>query len=188
MGIRVKKIFFLCLCMSLLLGGVLSCDHNSIESPSSESNNQSNVKNQTKLDGYVTVPFSNPILQRIDAPGSWISDDILFVNSLDELEMLDVDLVSNYDDAYFAENFLVMIQFEHAGGEKVQEITGVIVKDEMFCPVITIDSQENLNAVIKYSLVTIEVSTKYSEMEIGEILVINNYDSSKGSSRYNKID
>ena len=64
----------------------------------------------------------------------------------------------------------------------------VIVKDEMFCPVITIDSQEDLNAVIKYSLVTIEVSKKYSEMEIGEILVINNYDSSKGSSRYNKID
>ena len=84
----------------------MSCDHNSIESPSSESNNQSNMKNQTKLDGYVTVPFSNPILQRIDAPESWISDDILFVNSLDELEMLDVDLVSNYDDAYFEENYI----------------------------------------------------------------------------------
>lgn len=187
MGIRVNKVFLLCLCIVLLLWAFPSCSDNG-GTFENDSNNGPNITSQDKFDNYNIVPFNNSIIHKTDSLVSWISDDILFVRSFDEYSKLNIESTSNYDDSYFNDKFLVVIQFEHAGGEKVRELSGVVIKDELLCPVISIDSQEDLQSVLMYSLIIIEVSKEYSGLGIGEILVINNFDSSRGSSKYSKFD
>ena len=90
-----------------------------------------------------------------------------------------------YEPAFFEEKSLILIVFTFSDGEEFQSLDGIVIKDGMLCPVITINSQEALADDICYRIMTVEVSKEELSALAGNILVINLNAPYKGS-RYHK--
>ena len=182
MGISMKKIFYVGLCLLvplIILSLCTSCAY-----PwNPHGSNYEDLKKR-----YETVPFENPVIHAVDHREEWLTEDALVVSSLDELNRLELGIDLPYDSAFFENNALLLIQFEHAGGESISELSGLVVQDGRIYPVITIDSQENLSCDLNYSLVSAEVQKDDMTMEPGELLVINRYSPCHGSVHHKRIE
>ena len=184
MGLRIKITIFVGLCLLTFWGIFTACSPPEPDWSVSEEVNKENPVNQN----YLTVPFSNAVIRAYNYPDNWIMEDILVVNSIEELNSLNLDEKLKYDSDYFESKSILIIQFQHAGGETIKELSRLVIKNNVICPVVIIDSQEDLSPVIQYTIVTAEVNKDDLKTNTGEILVINNFNPTSGSCYYAKYD
>ncbi len=152
---------------------------------------------------YATVAFeaqTQPVLSVTRPAG----EDTTVITSLYQLEQLEqqaasanaaelgellAELRAQYDAAFFESRALVLVCFCHSSTEKLLELTQLVIKDGALCPVVTIDSQGDLSTNIVYSYITAEVLREdVAELAAGELLVINNYDPTQGSSHHARFE
>lgn len=180
MGIRIKRLSVLMILITVSTVILAACYNNS---------SQTDVDNIGLVEQkYDTVPFYNPQIRVENSAEQFMRQDIVLISSLEDLEQLNLTLDSQYDESFFVSKNLVLIQFTHADGEKVNHLTALAIKDDMLCPVITIDSQENLGTVIYYTLMSAEVKKTDSPTEVGDIMIINTFDKSQGSWKHNRFE
>lgn len=143
----------------------------------------------TKPQEYESIAYQNAVIQNPDSVIEWFIDDLVIVNSNDELAELDLGLDLGYDDDFFEDNALVLVQFTYAGGEDLLELSGIIVKDGKLCPVLTIESQEDLSANFEFALISAEVKkADVEDHEVGENLIIDKIFTDRDSAYHDKFD
>lgn len=212
MGIRIRGI--LCIAVALLLAGTLvACagaeapddgvptpDNGEAESSVSTQGGDAADPPAVK---YATVAFeaqTQPVLSVTRPAG----EDTTVITSLYQLEQLEQQVASanaaelgellaglraQHDAAFFESRALVLVCFCHSSTEKLLELTQLAIKDGALCPVVTIDSQGDLSTNIVYSYITAEVlRDDVAELAAGELLVINNYDPTQGSSHHARFE
>ena len=138
--------------------------------------------------GYQTVDFNNHNILYHASCSSWIDSEMLQIESMDELEESQINLQLEYDTDFFAANSLLVLQFCHSSSEQIVEVTKLIINDGKICPVITINSTENISTDINYSLILVELPKGELSHPPGQFYVINTCAPSRGSCKYDPFE
>ncbi|MBQ8345831.1 MAG: hypothetical protein IJY42_06185 [Clostridia bacterium] len=95
---------------------------------------------------------------------------VLIENSL-AWEMLDVDSSLDYDESFFADNMLVVVQVNHSRSDTVYCPKKFYVKHGQIFPHIDFITPGNGDPSNEYTLIVIEVDrARFSDVEIGEVI------------------
>lgn len=136
---------------------------------------------------YYKVPWqAGSILFDHNWP-SRFSSDITKITSQAELNEYDIDSLY-YSDVFFETTTLLLFEFVYEGGEKNITLHDFVTDNTNLYPIFIIDSQQILDAVINYKIFSIEVSNAELKYELGNILVINNYNNNIGSTHHERFD
>ena len=127
------------------------------------------------------IPFSNSILHCSKYEPE-LGGDAAVITTHEQLLQLDLWWLKTYDQQFFEEHALVVVQLKCAYNEYADEVTHLVVRDGLIRPVVTMGVQENINTYDDdYSFLTVEIEKPTKKMEFGEALVINTSDPSQGS-------
>lgn len=112
---------------------------------------------------------------------------VQIIESFEQLEQIHqslplYELNSGYESDFFEQNSLILIIFKYSSGEDFQSLDGFVIKDGTICPVITIDSQDNLGCDCQYRIMTVEIKKSDVTSPAGKILVINLHNPNMGSN------
>lgn len=121
-----------------------------------------------------------------------ISGDLILIESKDQLDQLKLmannrKITPKYNKQFFKNNVLLLCFVSHSSGAKVTELTDVILRDGLVCPVFMIRQNEIVPANIHSTVVAIEIKRTDVELTPGEILTFNQDNLSYGAGYHTSL-
>ncbi len=146
----------------------------------------------SRLDGYTTVPILNVKYPARNTNNSWISDPIMYITTHEQfcqlMENSDIsstkknNLLSFYNEEYFIDNFILLVQFFHSSGsDRIHDFVGVVLMDNKLYPVVENGVKEIGSADIQYTIISVGLNKKYMVYDLAKTLTINKYHEENGS-------
>ncbi len=182
MGIQIKKLIALLLTISSMIM-LFSCEFGTNDPYTEEP-----LTNAEKIaEKYQTIPFENSFIQYGNIYALGMKTDVITVNSVEEFNQTGLDL--EYSEEFFEVKALLFICFTHSSSEKFTELSDLAVKDGVIHPVITINRLgEIVPDDIEKSLIVCELKKSDISASFGDLLVINSFDTSRGSIHHEKFE
>ena len=139
---------------------------------------------------YEQIPYDELKVLSERAGNNGGNASVQIIESFEQLERIHqslprYELTSGYESDFFEQNSLILIIFMYSSGEDFQSLDGLVIKDDTICPVITIDSQDNLGCDYQYRIMAVEMQKSDVTVPAGKILVIN-LDNPDSGSNYHK--
>ena len=138
---------------------------------------------------YEALQYENVRVYSEKTGSSYSDQAVLVIENYDQLQQLyqrnlkhHPTLDFGYEPEYFEHKLFVLIQFKYSTGEVFQSLDGIVIKNGLLCPVITIDSQDLLSDDELYRIMIVELDKSDVAMSAGEILIINLHNPERGSS------
>lgn len=150
-----------------------------------------------RLDGYDIVPVLDVRYILHNSNFHWFSGPMVVLTNYRELSQLienkneltpayKDELKTTYDDDYFNEKSLMVVQFEHSGSDRVHDFLGVIIENNKLYPVIEHGYKGFGTVDISLTIIFVELDNDYTKKEPGEILTIDKYNDGSGTFKPQK--